>query len=293
MDFLKYSKIYFIFSGSLILASFIFLLVFGLKFGIDFKGGSILEIEFVKKRPPLSELRDLLQKQIKKEFIIQEAGKKGILIKAKEIDESLHQKILKALKKKGEIREKRFEMIGPAVGRELKRKTLIALIIAFIFITLYIALAFRKATFLISSWQYGLSALIALFHDIFITCGIFALLGKFLNIEVNIPFVAALLTILGYSINDTIVVFDRCRENLKKRQEDFKTILNISLSETLARSLFTSLTTLLVLFAILLFGGETLFSFVLTLIIGISLGTYSSIFIATPLCFLFSKKKVK
>jgi preprotein translocase subunit SecF len=264
--------------------------LWGLKIGIDFTGGSLLEVEFQNQTPSVEELREALSKEIEGDFTLQEVGDKGVILRTKEISEENHQKMMETLRSQGEVEEKRFEMIGPVIGGELQKNTIVAIILAFVFITIYIAVAFHRISRVVPSWQYSIAALIALFHDILITCGVFVFLGKFFNIEVNVPFAAALLTILGYSINDTIVVFDRCRENLIKGGGDFKEILNKSLMETIPRSLFTSLTTLIVLSAILFWGGETLFSFVLTLIIGIILGTYSSIFIATPLLFKFSKE---
>jgi preprotein translocase subunit SecF len=290
MDFIRYSKLYFIFSGILILISIVFLSLWGLKIGIDFTGGSLLEVEFQNQTPSVGELREALSKEIEGDFTLQEVGDKGVILRTKEISEENHQKMMETLRSQGEVEEKRFEMIGPVIGGELQKNTIVAIMLAFVFITIYIAVAFHRISRVVPSWQYSIAALIALFHDILITCGVFVFLGKFFNIEVNVPFAAALLTILGYSINDTIVIFDRCRENLIKGGGDFKEILNKSLMETIPRSLFTSLTTLIVLFAILFWGGETLFSFVLTLIIGIILGTYSSIFIATPLLFKFSKE---
>lgn len=289
-DFIKYSRLYFAFSGILILASIVFLSLWGLRFGIDFTGGTLLEVEFIKERPAISDLRKTISEKIQSDFTLQEVGEKGVILRAKEISEETHQKIIESLGGKEKVREKRFEMIGPSIGRELKKEAITALAFGFLFIIVYIAFAFRRVSRPVSSFKYGLAALIALFHDILITCGIFAFLGRFFNIEVNTPFAAALLTILGYSINDTIVVFDRCRENLIKSEGGFKEILNRSLSQSIARSLFTSLSTLLVLFAVLLWGGETLFSFSLALIVGIILGTYSSIFIAAPILFRFYKK---
>lgn len=293
MNIVKYSKFYFIFSGLLILTSVIFLFAWGFKLGVDFTGGSLLELEFIQKEPKISELRKEINSVLGTDFTLQESGEKGIILRAKNITEEEHQEIIDTLGGKDEVVEERFEMVGSVVGKELRRSTMIALILALFFITIYVASAFRKVSKPIPSWQYAIAALIALFHDILITCGAFALFGKFLGIEVNIPFVAALLTILGYSINDTIVIFDRLREHIVREDETFGNIVNISIKETFARSLFTSVTTLLPLFAILFFGGETLFPFVLALIIGIFFGTYSSIFIAPPVLYSWIRLKEK
>jgi preprotein translocase subunit SecF len=188
------------------------------------------------------------------------------------------------------IKEKRFDSIGPVIGNELKSTAVIAIVIALIAIVLYIGWAFRKVSRPVSSFKYGIIGTITLFHDIIITLGVFAVLGHLCNVEVGIPFVAALLAILGYSVNDTIVVFDRTRENLiRSGADDFEKVVNKSVNETLIRSLNTSFTTLLVLVTLFLFGGTTIKYFVVALMVGISAGTYSSIFIASPLLVTWQK----
>jgi preprotein translocase subunit SecF len=280
VNFLKYSKIYFIFSGILIIAAIVCLFIFGLKPGIDFTGGSILEVEYKEARPSNQQIKEVLAELDLGEIYIQPTGEKGVILRMKDIGEDAHQKVLEKLKGAEELR---FESIGPVIGRELKDKTKIVVILSLLAIVSYIALVFRKVSRPIASWQYGLSSLLALFHDILIPLGIFSLLGKFYGIQITIPVVVALLTVLGYSINNTVVVFDRIRENLLKRVgEKYEETVNISLSQTLTRSLNTSLTTLFVLVAIFFFGGETLKYFALALIIGIVAGTYSSLFLASP-----------
>ena len=280
-NFLKYRKIYYIFSGILIIGSFVSLLVFGLKFGIDFTGGSILEVEFGQARPTNQEIEGKLSRFNLGEIIIQPAGDRGVIIRMKEINEETHQEILKRFEG---AQEQYFEIVGPVVGRELEQKTKIAIILALIAIVCYIAFAFRKISRPVASWQYGLATLFALFHDLLIPLGVFAYLGKFYNAEITIPIIAALLTVLGYSVHDTIVIFDRIRENLlKKFSSSFDETVNWSLNQTLGRSINTVLTVLFVLFAIFFFGGETLKYFSLALIIGIICGAYSSIFIASPI----------
>ena len=196
--------------------------------------------------------------------------------------------------KEENIEEKRFDSIGPVIGNELKSTAVLAIVIAIISIVLYIAWAFRKVSRPVSSFKYGIIATIALFHDVIITLGIFSVLGHLYNVEIGIPFVAALLAILGYSVNDTIVVFDRTRENLlRARDDDFEKTVNKSINETLVRSINTSFTTLLVLFTLLLFGGETIKYFIVALIVGIAAGTYSSLFIASPLLVTWQKWDLK
>lgn len=293
IDFLKYRKIYYFFSGIFILISIFSLIFWQLKLGIDFKGGSILEIEFKKERLSSQEVEKRLADLNLNLSSLQPTGERGLILRMRDIDEETHQKILERL---GEIEEKRFESIGPVVGKELREKTKIFTIFVLIAIIFYIAFAFRRASKPIPSWQYGVvAALVAFFHDVLIPLGIFSLLGKFYGIEVTIPIVVGLLTILGYSVHDTIVVFDRIRENLLKRTVlDFETVVNQSLNQTLARSINTSLTSLFVLFAIFFFGGETLKYFSLILILGILAGTYSSIFVASPILvswFYFRQKR--
>lgn len=290
IPFLKYKKIYFIFSGILILASLFFLITFGLKPGIDFSGGSILEFEYEAERPSNQIIKDKLVDFDLGTISLQPTGPKGVILRMKDIDENSHQQILEKLRETGELEERRFESIGPVIGQELKQKTKIIIVLALSLIVLYIAFAFRKVQRPLRSWQFGVAVLIALFHDLLIPLGAFSVLGKFYDVEISIPIVAALLAVLGYSVNDTVVVFDRIRENLLKRfqtahhrLDDFEEIVNRSLNQTFVRSINTSLTTLLVIFAVFFFGGETLKYFSLALILGISAGTYSSIFIASPI----------
>lgn len=282
--FIRYRKIFFLISGILIAGSIISVMVFGLNLGIDFTGGSILEIRYIEKRPSPQAIKEKLS-----EFDIelappQPTGKKGYLLRMKDIPERTHRKVVQKLEEIGKLEERRFKKIGPTIGRELKKKTKIIIAGALIAIILYITFAFRRVSRPIPSWQYGLAALIALFHDVFITVGVFSILGKFWGVEISIPIVTALLTIFGYSVNDTVVVFDRIRENLlKKGSKHFDRIVTQSLNQILGRSVSTSLTTLFVLGAIFTIGGASLEYFSLALILGIILGTYSSLFLAPPL----------
>jgi len=285
-------KIWFTISGIVILSSILSLIFWGLPLSIDFTGGSLLEISFPQNRPKISEIKENLKDLDLGEIQIQPAGKNDMILRMKSVDEETHQKILSSLKEKYKgLKEERFESIGPVIGSELKRKAIYALIIAAICIILYIAWAFRRVSKPVASWKFGLIAIIALVHDLIITVGVFSIVAHFsLGIEAGVPFIAALLTILGYSVNDTIVVFDRTRENLLKHYgEDFEEIVNMSVNQTIIRSINTSITTLLVLLAIYFFGGLSIKYFALTLIIGVISGTYSSIFIASPLVVAWEK----
>jgi len=282
-NFLKYKKIYFIFSGTLILASLVCLIIFGLKPGIDFTGGSILEIEYIEERPSNQQIKETLSRLDLGEVLVQPTEERGVILKMKDISEDTHQEVLEKLKENNELGERRFESIGPVIGQELKQKTKTVIILSLLAIVLYIAWAFRKISRPIPSWQYGIASLVALFHDVLIPIGILSVLGKFYGVQITIPVITALLAVLGYSINNTVVVFDRIRENLFKQAGTYQEIVNNSLNQTLARSINTSLTTLFVLVAIFFLGGVTLKYFALALILGIIAGTYSSIFLASPI----------
>ncbi len=284
-------NIWFSISGVLILASILILIMWGLNLGIDFTGGSLLEVEFAE-RPDNNSVKEVLSQFELGDMTVQPTGETASLIRVQEISEDKHQEILNKLGEEfGEVEEMRFESIGAAIGQELQRKAISAIVGVLIAIILYVAWAFRKVSKPVQSWKYGIVAVITLFHDVLITLGIFAALGHFYNIEIGLPFVAAILTILGYSVNDTIVVFDRIRENLFRDNESFENIVNKSVNQTVTRSINTSLTTLLVLLAIFFFGGASIEYFVLTLVIGVALGTYSSIFIASPLLVFWQKLK--
>ena len=284
INFTKYSAIYYIISVILITAAIVSLFMFGLKFGIEFVGGSNMQIEFQGQRPSNEAIRGFLKDFNLGDITVQPTGSIGAILQFKGVDEATHQQILTELNKLTPITEKSFQYIGASVGQELRNKTQIAIFLALVAITLYIAFAFRKVSKPVSSWKYGIASLLALAHDIIIPIGVFSILGKFYNVEITIPIIAALLTILGFSVHDTIVIFDRIRENILRRgMGQFEDTVNWSLTQTLGRSISTTLTLEFVLISLYFLGGETLKYFALALIIGITSGTYSSIFIASPL----------
>ena len=283
-NFTKYSIIYYILFAIFVIGSIWALLMFGLKFGIEFTGGSAMEVGFKDSRPTNEQIQNNLSQFNLGEIIVRPTENNGLILQFKGVDEARHQQMLLKISELSEVEERSFEYIGPSVGQELKQKTILSMFLALLAINLYIALAFRKVSKPISSWKYGVASLIALFHDILIPLGVFAVLGKFYNVEITIPIIAALLTVLGFSVHDTIVIFDRIRENiLREGMDQFEETVNWSLNQTLGRSISTVFTTLLVLFSIFFFGGQTLKYFSLALIIGITSGAYSSIFIAGPL----------
>lgn len=281
---MKYKVWYFIFSLLIILPGLYFLLTSGLRLGIDFTGGALLEYKF-EKRIDLNELRQQVSSQDIEVGQIIPASDSTYIIRTKPIEQDKINRLKSFLSDKfGQLEERRVEFVGPVIGSELRQKSIIGVALASIVIVLYIAFSFRKIPKPASSWRFGITAVLALIHDILVVVGVFAILGYFLGVEVDTLFVTALLTVIGFSVHDTIVVFDRIRENLTKNiGRKFIDVTNLSIVQTLGRSLNTSLTVVFVLLAILLFGGETLRWFVVALLVGIVSGTYSSIFNATAL----------
>ena len=206
-SFTKYSKLYYVFSGILTILAIVSLVVFGLQFGIEFTGGSAMEVDFIGDRPSNQAITDALSSLDLGEVVVQPVGSNGVVLRFKGVDEATHQDILSKVKGLSDAQEVNFQYVGPSIGNELKRKTGIAIVLALLAITIYIAFAFRKVSRPVSSWKYGVTSLLALFHDILIPLGVFAVLGKFYNAEITIPIVAALLTILGFSVHDTIFIF--------------------------------------------------------------------------------------
>ncbi|MDO8496806.1 MAG: protein translocase subunit SecF [bacterium] len=290
----KVYTIMFFFSIALTIAALGAFMVYGLNLGIDFRGGSISEIEFDNIRPSLEDIQGVLSDNISvKDIEVSSVGDSGILLKMGEISEVQHQEVLNKIRDSFDepSQEKKFDSIGPVVGRELENKSVQAIIITLLAIIIYIAFVFRKMSVVLSPWAMGLAAMLALAHDIIIPVGVFSLLGHFYGVEISAVFMAALLTILGYSVSDTVVIFDRIRENVirNRMRERFSNLVHTSIMQTLTRSLNTNFTALLSLVAIYLFGGESLRYFALALIIGIFLGAYSSIFVASPLLVWWSE----
>jgi preprotein translocase subunit SecF len=288
IDIVKFRKVSFIFSAILVLASWILLAVYGLKPGIDFTGGSLMELQFSGERPTIQQISEVYGDAYGS-LVVQPVDEHGVLVRLQFIDEEEHKQILSNLRDKFEneenrVTEERFETIGSAISTQLRKRSVYIIITVIIAIILFVAYAFRRVSRPVQSWKYGVAAIVALVHDVSIALGVFALLGKFMGVEVDVAFVVALMTILGYSVNDSIVIFDRIRENLiKKGSDKFIEAVNDGVNQTFARSINTSLTTLLVLVALFLFGGDSIHYFSLTLIIGVIVGTYSSIFLAAPL----------
>lgn len=257
----------------------------GFNYGIDFAGGTLVELQF-KNEPSIDKVRDSLKKIELGESIIQQFGDtKDILIRVEKSSESLEgigEKIKKVIEgdfQNESIEIKRVEMVGPQVGKELQWQAMMAVFYSMIGIAIYVAWRFQ--------FKWGIAAIIALAHDVLITIGILAITGK----EFTLPVLAAVLTVVGYSINDTIVIFDRIRENMRlKSKESFESTINISINETLSRTFLTVLTVLIVLLALFIYGGEIIHDFAFTMLVGVSTGTFSSVYIAAPVLIFWKKK---
>jgi len=293
MDIIGHRKIFYAISGVLMLTSIAVFALWGLRPGIDFTGGSIIELEFSDVRPDVEKLKSATGEWSGGTVLFTPTGERGLLVRTKHLSDEEHSELL-GLLDGGEERlfvESRFDSVGPSVGRELRNNSLMSLVLVISLIVIYVAWAFRKVSNPVPSWKYGIVTVVTLVHDVLLPAGLFAFLGHFYMIEVDTLFVTALLTIMGFSVHDTIVVFDRIREHLKAARggDAFDVIVNKSVNETIVRSINTSLTVLLALLAIFLLGGESVRFFSLTLIIGIVAGTYSSIFIASPMLVTWHK----
>ncbi|MEK7473490.1 MAG: protein translocase subunit SecF [Patescibacteria group bacterium] len=287
----KLRPVWYVISGLLLAASLFVVASYGLKQGIEFTGGSLMAVRF-PQRPSVAEVSATVSNAVPDlgTIVVQPAGESDMQLRLKALPEDEHQAVLIALREAyGEVTELRFDAIGPVIGVELRRKSLQGLFVVGLAIMVYVAWAFRRVSAPIPSWQYGAVTIIAALHDMLVPIGVFAVLGHFYGVEIGTAFISAILTILGYSITDTIVVLDRVRENLLKTDLSFPELVDKAVRSTFMRSFNTSMTTLLALIAIYLFGGSSLREFTLTLIIGIAVGTYSSIFIASPLLVSFAK----
>jgi len=288
-------KIMFVISMVVFAASVFFLAAYGLNFGVDFKGGSLMELEFKNERPIIQDFEKMLSENFPSlEFNLNPVGDKGVIIRSGEISEDTHQKITASFKSNfqgAEFEEKRFDSIGPAVGKELRNKSFIAIAIVLVAIVAYMTFVFRKLSRTLSLLAMNVSTLVALLNDIIIPMGVFALLGHYYNVQISAVFVAAVLTILGYTVSDKVVIFDRVRENiLRGAKGELGEIVHKSVMQTLIRSINNTLTVILSSTAIFLFGGESIRYFALALMIGVFLGAYSSIFVASPVFVWLNRK---
>ncbi len=288
---IKYRNIFFTISAIVVALSIAAVATFGLKFGVDFTGGTLTEFNCPPEQNNNECSRGVLEQKLDNlgvgAYSLRPAGESSYILRTGIINEAQRASVTALLNNSGTSIE-RFNEIGPTIGKELRTKAWLAILLVAFAIVLFIAFVFRGVSEPVKSWKYGVIAIIALLHDIIVPIGIFALLGYFAGAEVGVLFVMALLAILGYSVNDTIVVFDRVRENLREnaennKKEDFADTVGHSLNQTYVRSINTSLTTLAVLVALFFLGAPVTAHFALVLIAGVLAGTYSSIFLATPL----------
>ncbi|MFA5392229.1 MAG: protein translocase subunit SecF [Candidatus Paceibacterota bacterium] len=300
MDFIKTRKIFYVFSGIMILCSFLMIIIFGFKWGIDFTGGSLWEIKAPNLNVQTSQqILFFLNTQEIGQVTTQITNDNSLILRFQNISEEKHQELLNNLKTQiPSLEEKKFDSLGPAIGQELIKKSIWAVILVFAGIFLYLIYAFRHASYDIPSYKYGLLAILALLHDLTVICGFLFLMGKIKGWELNSDFLVALLVVAGYSVHDTIVVYDRIRENLKfnalkvnkGERITLAEIINKSINQTLLRSLNTSLTTLFPLIALYFVGPNSIKILASAMTVGIIVGTYSSIFIASSLLYDWSKK---
>ena len=291
MNIVKHRKIFYSISAFLVIASIGAILYWGLNFGVDFKGGSILEVSYQNTRPEMSVIQDVITNQKLGEASIRPTGDKGYIIRTKALSEPERASFVTALGTSEGFQIKRFDSVGPILGKELQGKAALSIALVILAIVIFITFAFRKVSEPVSSFKYGLVAIIALVHDIIVPTGVFAVLGHYQGIEIDALFVTALLVVLGFSIHDTIVVFDRVRENLRlsKGHKPFDQVVGESINQTFVRSINTSLTVLLSLVILYFFGPEATHNFSLALLVGITAGTYSSIFLGSPLLVTLQK----
>ena len=288
MNISKNLKYFFILPGVLSLAAAISLLAWGLKPGIDLSGGALLQVTYPDGRPTVEQIQSTVKPLSLGEVRAQPTGTNGYILRERSLTQGEKTALETSLGTLGQIHEDQYTSVGPVIGAELLQKGLIALGLVTVCIILFIAFAFRHVSKPVASWKYGIVAIITLAHDVLIPTGLFALLGHVNGAEVDSLFIVGLLTILGISINDTIVVFDRIRENLRlneehRKREEFSEVVGRSIMQTLARSINTSLTVVIVLAALYFMGPASTHDFALTLIVGMIAGTYSSIFLASPL----------
>lgn len=294
MSIINHRKIFFVLSAALVLGSIFIMLGFGLNFGIDFKGGSSLEVSYASVRPDFDATKASLDSLNLGSYVLTPSGNLNYILKTRDITPAEKTTILGALSMDPAnlAKEEQFNTLGPVVGTQLKNKALLAIAIVIICIVLFITFAFRKVSTPVASWKYGLATIIALAHDVIIPTGVFVTWSHFYGGQIDLLFVTALLAILGYSVHDTIVVFDRVRENLRvdsKGKETFSETVGKSVTQTFGRSINTSLTIFLALAALYFIGGESTRDFAFVLLVGVIVGTYSSIFVASPLLVTLEK----
>lgn len=291
-----YRKIFYVISGVLIAASLLSVISFGLTFGIDFTGGALTQVTYTDLRPDKGALEESFNNLALGGYTLRPTGDNGYILRTRDLSEEERIAVRTILSENDTVtfKTESFNSVGPTIGKELASKALIAIVLVILAIVIFVAFAFRQVAEPVQSWKYGLVAIVTLIHDVIIPVGVFAALGHYAGVEIDTLFVTALLVILGFSVHDTIVVFDRIRENLRINKQghhtlNFEEVVAKSVKQTYSRSINTSLTTALTLLTLYLFGSKTTEMFALTMLIGIIVGTYSSICIASPLLVTWEK----
>ena len=297
MFIVRHRTLFFILVGAIFAISVGAIGILGLPLSIDFKGGSLMEVAYTAERPDIAEIKERVDQLALGEVSLRESGDTGVILRTRTLSPEEHDAALAALSRGGAdaLTEQRFNSIGPSLGAELATKSFYALLGIIAAIMLYIAWAFRGVSRPVSSWVYGGIVVVILIHDVIVPAGFYAILAHFTGAQVDALFVVALLAILGYSVNDTIVIFDRIREHLKNNEQDkvveeFEVTVGKSITETLGRSINTSLTVILALLALIIVGSHATVNFAWVLLIGVVAGTYSSILLAAPLLVPFAKR---
>jgi preprotein translocase subunit SecF len=299
MFIIRHRVFFFALTGLIVAAALGAIAVFGLRFGIDFTGGTLVQASYASGRPDPRALHANLEAAGFSGFSVREAGTNDYILRAQNLTAAQRAELPQTLSVGSDTALiTSLTEVGPTIGTELRNKAYVSIILVLIAILLFIAFAFRKVSRPVSSWVYGTIALVTLLHDVIVPTGFFALLGHFTGVQVDTLFVTAILTVLGFSVHDTIVVFDRVRENLRRnheagRKEDFADTAGRALNQTLVRSLNTSLTVVITLVTLWHLGPVSTKDFALTLLVGIIAGTYSSIFLATPLLVTVAKRQEK
>ncbi|MCX6786802.1 MAG: protein translocase subunit SecF [Candidatus Kaiserbacteria bacterium] len=298
MNIATHRKIYFWITGLILAAALGAIVFFGLPLDIDFTGGSLMQVSYQNERPALSDIQNQIAVVPLGTVSIRAVGTNAVAIRARTMTPAEHSAVLAVLSQNTSATELSYTSVGPTLGGQFANKALWAILAVTLAIILYIAFAFRKVSRPVPSWGYGITVVTCLLHDLVIPAGFFAVLAHFTGIQVDALFITALLALLGYSVNDTIVIFDRVREHLARNEktglkEEFETTVGKSISETMTRSINTSLTVALALLALVLFGAAATRTFALVMLVGVIAGTYSSILLAAPLLIPLAKKFTK
>ena len=298
MNIATHRTIYFWITGLILAVAVGAIIFYGLPRDIDFTGGSLMQVSYQGERPALSDIQNKIAVVPLGVVSVRAVGTNAVSIRARTMTPEEHDAVLSVLSQNAQVTELSYTSVGPTLGGQFEKKALWAILAVVFAIILYIAFAFRKVSRPVPSWGYGITVIACLLHDLIIPAGFFAVLAHFTGVEVNALFITAILALLGYSVNDTIIIFDRIREHLARNEktglkEEFETTVGKSISETMTRSINTSLTVVLALLALAVFGAAATRTFALVMLVGVIAGTYSSILLAAPLLIPLARKFIK